>query len=75
MKIMLDYGTTKNTARYSTINEIIIGIGFGVTPIISGFVVEVNLYAVFVFIIICGFTFLTILTYLSRNIKRKRINS
>jgi len=70
MKIMLDYGTAKNTARYSTLNEIIIGIGFGVTPIISGFVVEVNLYAVFVFIIICGFAFLAILTYLSRNIKR-----
>jgi len=75
MKIMLDYGTAKNTARYSTINEIIIGIGFGVTPIISGFVVEVNIYAVFVFIIICGFAFLATLTYLSRNIKRLRLNS
>ncbi|MBY9015297.1 MAG: MFS transporter [Candidatus Lokiarchaeota archaeon] len=75
MKIMLDYGSAKNTARYSTINEIIIGIGFGVTPIISGFVVEVNLYAVFVFIIICGFAFLATLTYLSRNIKRSRLIS
>ena len=70
MKIMLDYGATKNTARYSTLNEIIIGIGFGVTPIISGYVVEVNIYAVFVFIIICGFPFFAALTYLSRNIKR-----
>jgi len=70
MKIMLDYGTAKNTARYSTLNEIIIGIGFGVTPIISGYVVEVNIYAVFVFIIICGFAFFAALTYLSRNIKR-----
>jgi len=70
MKIMLDYGTAKNTARYSTLNEIIIGIGFGITPIISGYVVEINIYAVFVFIIICGFAFLATLTYLSRNIKR-----
>ena len=57
MKIMLDYGTAKNTAKYSTINEIIIGIGFGVTPIIAGYVVEVNLYIIFVFIIICGMVF------------------
>ena len=69
MKIMLDYGTAKNTARYSTLNEIIIGIGFGITPIISGFVVIINIYAVFVFIIICGFAFLATLTFLSRNIK------
>ncbi|MFX0049556.1 MAG: MFS transporter, partial [Candidatus Hermodarchaeota archaeon] len=70
MKIMLDYGTSKNTARYSTINEIIIGIGFGVTPIIAGYIVEVNLYPVFVFIIICGLLFFFILIYLSRNIKK-----
>jgi len=75
MKIMLDYGTAENTAKYSTMNEIIIGIGFGVTPIISGYVVEVNLYAVFVFIIICGIAFLATVTYLSRNINRKRLNS
>ena len=72
MKIMLDYGTAKNTARYSTLNEIIIGIGFGITPIISGYVVEINIYAVFVFIIIGGFAFFATLTYLSRNIKRSR---
>ena len=70
MKIMLDYGAAKNTARYSTLNEIIIGAGFGITPIISGYVVEINIYAVFVFIIISGFAFLATLTYLSRNIKR-----
>ncbi|MFW9950036.1 MAG: MFS transporter, partial [Candidatus Thorarchaeota archaeon] len=64
MKIMLDYGTAKNTAKYSTINEIIIGIGFGVTPIIAGYIVEVSLYPVFVFIIICGSLFFFILIYL-----------
>ncbi len=70
MKIMLDYGTAENTAKYSTINEILIGIGFGVTPIIAGYVVEVNIYPVFVFIIICGFAFLVILIYLFRKIKK-----
>ena len=70
MKIMLDYGTAENTAKYSTINEILIGIGFGVTPIIAGYVVEVNIYPVFVFIIICGFAFLVTLVYLFRKIKK-----
>ena len=70
MKIMLDYGTAENTAKYSTINEILIGIGFGVTPIIAGFVVEVSIYPVFVFIIICGFAFLVTIVYLFRKIKK-----
>ena len=75
MKIMLDYGATKNTGRYSTINEIVIGIGFGVTPIIAGYVVTVNLYIIFVYIIAAGIVFLIMLTYLSRNIKRTKITS
>ena len=70
MKIMLDYGTAKNTSKYSTINEIVIGMGFGVTPIVAGFVAEVNLYVIFAFIIICGVIFLIILIYLSRNVKK-----
>ncbi len=70
MKIMLDYGATKNTARYSTINEIVIGIGFGVTPIVAGYVALVNLYAIFVFTIITGISFLIVLIYLSRNVKK-----
>jgi MFS family permease len=71
MKIMLDYGTAKNTAKYSTINEILIGIGFGVTPIIAGYVAQVNLYYIFVFIIISGTAFLITFILLSRNVKRK----
>ena len=70
MKIMLDYGAAKNTARYSTINEIIIGIGFGVTPIVAGYVALVNIYAIFVFPITTGIIFLIILIYLSRNVKK-----
>ena len=70
MKIMLDYGATKNTARYSTINEIIIGIGFGVTPIVAGYVALVNISAIFVFTITTGIIFLIVLIYLSRNVKK-----
>ena len=72
MKIMLDYGAKKNTGRYSTINEIVIGIGFGVTPIIAGFVAIINIYLTFVYIIASGIVFLIILVYLSRNIKRSK---
>jgi MFS family permease len=71
MKIMLDYGTAENTGKYSTINEIIIGIGFGVTPILAGYVAEVSLYPIFMFIIACGIAFFIILIYLSRNVKRR----
>lgn len=72
MKIMLDYGAIKNTAKYSTINEILIGIGFGVTPIVAGYVAEVNVYLVFVYIIASGILFLITLTYISRNIKKSK---
>lgn len=70
MKIMLEYGTVKNTSKYSTINEILIGIGFGVTPIISGFIVEIQIYAIHGFVIIFGICALIGLIYLSRYIKR-----
>jgi len=75
MKIMLDYGATKNTAKYSTINEIVIGIGFGVTPIIAGYVVEINLDIIFSYIIASGIVFLIVLIYLSRNVKKSKIVS
>lgn len=73
LKIMLEYGTAKNTAKYSTINEIIIGMGFGITPIITGYVAEINIYAIFMFIVIFGFFILIFLIYLSRNIKKDKI--
>jgi len=70
LKIMLEYGTAKNTAKYSTINEIIVGIGFGITPIVSGYIFEVNLYGMYIFLVGLGI-FITILSiYLSRNIKK-----
>ncbi|MFX1345837.1 MAG: MFS transporter [Promethearchaeota archaeon] len=70
MKIMLEYGTAKNTYKYSTINEILIGIGFGITPIVSGYVVKVQIYAIHGFIITFGIFALFCLIYLSRYIKK-----
>jgi len=75
MKIMLDYGATRNTAKYSTINEIVIGVGFGVTPIVAGFIVEINVYLIFFYIIAAGIAFLIIVTYLSRNVRKSKDTS
>ncbi len=71
LKIMIDYGAMENTKKYSTINEILKGIGFGLTPIAAGFIAEINIYGVFVFLIILGVSVLMPLLYLSRNIKFK----
>ncbi|MFX1269808.1 MAG: MFS transporter [Promethearchaeota archaeon] len=70
MKIMLEHGTAKNTAKYSTINEILVGIGFGLTPIIAGYVAEINIYFMFLFLSLLGLIVLIFLIYLSRNIKK-----
>ena len=70
MKIMLEHGTAKGTTIYSTINEILIGIGFGLTPIIAGYVAEINIYFMFLFISILGLIVLMFLIYLSRNVKK-----
>ena len=71
MKIMLEYGAANDTSKFSTINEILVGIGFGVTPIISGFVVEIQIYAIHTFIIILGIISLIILLYISRKVRRE----
>ncbi len=73
MKIMLEYGTAENSTRYATINEIIVGMGFGLTPIIAGYVVEIQLYAIHNFLIFLGLLVFFILLYLSRNIKKEQI--
>jgi len=71
MKIMLEHGTAKSTAKYATINEILVGIGFGLTPIVAGYVAEINIYVMFLFLSILGFIILMFLIYLSRNVKKK----
>ncbi|MFX1568569.1 MAG: MFS transporter [Promethearchaeota archaeon] len=71
LKIMLEYGTAENTTKYATINEVIIGMGFGLTPIIAGYVIEVNLFGIHWFLTFLGPFMLVILIFLSRKIKRK----
>ncbi len=68
LKIMIDYGAARNTKKFSTINEILKGIGFGLTPIIAGFIAEFNIYANFVFLCIFGISLLVPLIYLSRKV-------
>lgn len=70
MKIMLEHGTAKSTTIYSTINEILVGIGFGLTPIIAGYVAEINIYFMFLFLSILGLIVLMFLIYISRNVKK-----
>ncbi|MHA2038156.1 MAG: MFS transporter [Promethearchaeota archaeon] len=69
MKIMLEKGAAQDTSKYATINEIFIGVGFGMTPIISGYIAEINIYWIFAFIGIFGAAILVLLIYLSRNVK------
>jgi len=69
MKVMLEHGTAKDTTKYSTINEILVGVGFGLTPIIAGYIAEININYMYFFLSALGFTVLIFLIYLSRNIK------
>ena len=69
MKIMLDYGTVKNTSKYSTINEVIIGMGFGITPIIAGYVAEIDIYSMFSFIVLLGIVIFFYFIFVSKKIK------
>ncbi|MBY9004069.1 MAG: MFS transporter [Candidatus Lokiarchaeota archaeon] len=73
LKIMLDYGTAKNTTKYSMINEIIIGIGFGTTPIIAGYIAEVDNYLIFMFVVFLGVAIFAYLISQSRKVKWERI--
>jgi len=75
MKIMLEYGTAENTSKYSTINEVLIGVGFGLTPIIAGYAVEVYLYGIHVFLTFLGLVVFIILIFLSRNVKRENFHN
>ncbi|MFW9968875.1 MAG: MFS transporter [Candidatus Odinarchaeota archaeon] len=70
LKVMLEYGTAENTSKYATINEIIVGLGFGVTPIIAGYAVEIYLFGIHWFLVFLGPLILIILIILSKNIKK-----
>ncbi len=71
VKIMLEHSIVEDTSKYSTINEVLIGIGFGLTPIIAGYVFEVSIYISFIFIAILDIFVLALLIYLSRDVKRE----
>ncbi|MFX1390051.1 MAG: MFS transporter [Promethearchaeota archaeon] len=71
LKIMLEYGTAENTIKYSTINEVLVGIGFGLTPIISGYVIEVYLFGIHWFLTFFGPFIFVLMFFYSRNIKKK----
>ena len=75
MKIMVEYGSAENTSKYSTINEVIVGMGFGITPLIAGYVFEVNIYATYVFVVVFCFFAFTLLFYFSRNVKRENTDT
>ena len=72
MKIMLEKGAAQDTSKYATINEILIGVGFGLTPIITGYLSEVDIYTIFIFLGIIGLVILIPLIYLSRNVKNTK---
>ncbi len=69
MKIMIDYGTAKNSTKYATINEIMIGTGFAITPIVAGFVIEVDIFILFMFLASFSLVLVVIMVFLSRNVK------
>ncbi|MFX0003920.1 MAG: MFS transporter [Candidatus Hermodarchaeota archaeon] len=71
MKIMLEYGTAENTSKYSTINEILVGMGFGLTPIVAGYVMEAYLFGIYWFLTFFGPVMFLGLIFLSQNIKKK----
>lgn len=43
-KIMIDYVSTTGSKTYTIINELLIGVGFGVMPLISGYLINWNLW-------------------------------
>jgi MFS family permease len=71
LKIMLEYGTAENTSKYATINEVLVGMGFGLTPIIAGYVMEIYLFGIHWFLTFLGPIIFIILIFFSRNIKKK----
>lgn len=51
-RIVLDHGKDTSSNKYTMINEIIMGISFGVVPFIAGFLNEYNILYVFVFLVV-----------------------
>lgn len=69
-KIMLDYGEKTDSTKYVTINEILVGVGFGIIPLIAGYIIEWNLIAIFYIQMIFAIATLISSIWLTRNIKK-----
>jgi MFS family permease len=70
LKIMIDYGSENNTKKYSTINEVLKGIGFGFAPILAGIIAEVNIYMIFIVLMCVNICILIMLISISKNVKK-----
>ncbi len=65
-QVMLAHGKLTGSLKYVTLYEIFSGIGYGVTPLIAGFVADINLLANFLIIAVIigiGFTAFTPMTW------------
>ena len=73
LKSCLQYGNTYKTMKYATYYEFVNGIGFGFSPLIVGFIADVNINLNFpVTIILCAFTaVLWMLSKNAREVKKK----
>jgi MFS family permease len=69
-KIMLDYGAKTDSTKYTTINEILVGVGFGIIPLIAGYVIEWNLIAIFYIQMMLAIVTLITSIWLTRNVKK-----
>ena len=54
MKNIVDWGSKTGSSKFTTMNEVIVGIGFGITPLIAGYIVEWDIYVNFIVLIIIG---------------------
>jgi len=70
-KIMLDYGAKTDSTKYTTINEILVGVGFGIIPLIAGYIIQYY-FLIAVFYVQMAFAVVTLLSsvLLTRNIKK-----
>jgi MFS family permease len=69
-KIMINFTSKTDSSKYTVINEILVGIGFGITPMITGFLVEIQLSTVFIFLISFNILILIVLSVLSKKVDR-----
>jgi MFS family permease len=60
LKIMFEYGTVKKSSKYAILAEVYLGIGFGVTPLLAGYIIINNFNGIFYALIIIEVIFFLI---------------